>query len=158
MVEVRIEHRPAFRVIGQKTYITNHEQFAEFWATCHKNGVINLLEKIRTEHGNQITKGTHIGLSSTEKDPTNRDFYFYVSVEYPNMENKYPQLEIHAVSPFDWAIFSQNSREIGALIECEMHAFKEWLPSSGYKHAFGPEMEVYHEINKIEFWLPIVPK
>ena len=156
MVEVRIVHRPAFRIIGQKTFITDHNQFASFWKACHENGVIDLLNKIREEHGNQITKGTHIGLSCTEKEPSNRDFYFYVAVEYPNMENKYPHLEIHEVLSFDWVIFSRNSREISALIECEMYAFENWLPSSGYKHAFGPEMEVYHEGEKIEFWLPVV--
>ena len=157
MVEVSIEHRPAFNIIGQKTFITSHDQFAVFWRASHENGVIGLLNKIRAEHGNPITQGTHIGLSCTEQDPTNRDFYFYVAVEYPNVENKYAHLEIHDVLSFDWAIFSMNSREISALIECEMYAFKDWLPSSGYKHAFGPEMEVYHEGEKIEFWLPVVP-
>jgi len=157
MVEVNVEPRPAFSIIGQKTFITSQDQFATFWSASHENGVIGLLNEIRAEHGNPITQGTHIGLSCTEKDPTNRDFYFYVAVEYPNIENKYNHLETHNVLSFDWAIFSKNSRAISALIECEMYAFKEWLPSSGYKHAFGPEMEVYHEGEKIEFWLPVLP-
>jgi len=157
MVEVSIKRQPAFSIIGQKTFITNHDQFAAFWQECHNNGVIGLLDEIRAAHGNPITQGTHIGFSCTEKDPTNRDFHFFVAVEYPQGYDKYAPLEIHEVSSFDWAIFSQSSSEISALIECEMYAFQDWLPVSGYQHAFGPEMEVYHAGERIEFWLPVVP-
>jgi hypothetical protein len=46
MVEVSIEYRPAFSIIGQKTFITRHDQFAAFWRASHENGVIGMLDKI----------------------------------------------------------------------------------------------------------------
>jgi AraC family transcriptional regulator len=157
MIDVRIESKGEFNIIGQKRYITQLEQFAEFWKTSHDNGLIEKLNHIRNNHGCPVTKGTHIGLSCTEKDPDNRDFYFFISVEYPQTANSYQGLETHTIHPLTWAIFSKKSTEVKALFECEMYAFKEWLPVSEYKHALGPEMEVYHE-DKIEFWLPIIKK
>ncbi|MBN2442714.1 MAG: GyrI-like domain-containing protein [Spirochaetales bacterium] len=157
MVKVRIEQKDAFRIIGRKTYITKLEHFSEFWNKSHENGLINRLDEIRTEYGCPVTKGTHIGLSCTENDPDNRDFDFFIAVEYPDSVLPPDDLEIHEVKPFEWAIFSKNSTEINALFDCEMYAFKEWLPASHYVHAFGPEMEVYH-YDKIEFWLPIIKK
>lgn len=157
MVNVRVETKEAFSIIGQKTYITQLEQFGEFWKLSHENGLMDKLNKIRNDFGCPITKGTHIGLSCTEKDPDNRDFDFFISVEFPDNKNADAGLEIHNVKSFKWAIFSKDSTEISALFDCEMYAFKEWLSHSGYKHDFGPEMEVYHE-DKIEFWLPVVEK
>ena len=44
-----------------------------------------------------------------------------------------------------------------SLVSAEMYAFMEWLPKSGYIHAFAPELEVYlaNEKDSVEFWLPI---
>jgi len=37
-----------------------------------------------------------------------------------------------------------------------MYAWKEWLPNNGtYIHDHSPEMEVYFQENKIEYWLPV---
>ena len=155
MVNVRIEAKEAFSIIGQKTYITKLDQFADFWRLCHENGLIEKLNKIRMESGCPITDGTHIGLSCTENDPDDRDFDFFISVEFPNNRKANNDLETHKVKAYQWAIFSKQCTDINALFDCEMYAFKEWLPTSKYKHDLGPEMEVYHE-DKIEFWLPIV--
>ncbi|MEJ6950843.1 GyrI-like domain-containing protein [Natronospora cellulosivora (SeqCode)] len=157
MVNVRIEKKDSFRIIGEKIYITKLEQFSDFWRLSHENGLIEKLNEIRENYGCPITNGTHIGLSCTENDPENRDFYFFVSIEYPDNISYQGELEVYNVNEFKWAIFSKNDTEIKALYDCEMYAFKEWLPSSHYKHAYGPEMEVYHK-DKIEFWLPIVEK
>ena len=44
-------------------------------------------------------------------------------------------------------------------LECEMFAWKKWLPNNGtYIHENGPELEVYFEENKIEYWIPIREK
>lgn len=155
MVDVRIETKKAFHIIGQKTYITELEQFSEFWKKSNESGLIEKLNGIHKQFDSPVTKGTHIGLSCTEKDPENRDFNFFISVEYPENESPDGILEVHSVKAYKWAIFSKQSTEISALFDCEMYAFKEWLPESEYKHDFGPEMEVYHH-DKIEFWLPII--
>lgn len=155
MVQFRIERKSPFKIIGRKNYITRLEQFGRFWRESHENGLIDRLNEIRDNYGCPTTNGTHIGLSCTEEDLENRDFYFYIAVEYPNYLTYQGDLEIHSVDEFDWAIFSKNSTKIDALYDCEMYAFKEWLPSFRYEHAYGPEMEVYHR-DRIEFWLPVV--
>jgi AraC family transcriptional regulator len=42
-----------------------------------------------------------------------------------------------------------------------MQAFMHWLPTSGFRHASAPELEVYPPDDAaggvlVEFWLPIV--
>lgn len=157
MVNVRIEQKDKFSIIGQKMFITKLEHFAEFWEKSHENGLIDKLNDIRQTHGCPVTKGTHIGLSCTEKDPTNRDFNFYIAVEYPEDMESCKDLEVYPVKAYKWAVFSKEYKDISALFDCEMYAFKEWLPSSSYIHDFGPEMEVYHK-DTIEFWLPVADK
>lgn len=157
MVNVSLESKNEFSVIGKKTFITGLEQFSEFWKASHDNGLIERLNRIRKNYGSPVTKGTHIGLSCTEADPDDRNFNFFICVEYPNAPDIFEDLEVHQVKSFHWAVFSKQSTEISALFDCEMDAFKEWLPLSKYKHDFGPEMEVYHD-DKIEFWLPVIEK
>lgn len=39
--------------------------------------------------------------------------------------------------------------------------FSEWLPSTGYEHIGGPELEVYRESDSgyhTEVWIPIIDK
>ena len=52
-----------------------------------------------------------------------------------------------------------------AIVEAEIYAFTQWLPTSGFVHANAPEMEVYppgsrgdSDDNYCEFWLPIAEK
>ena len=96
-------------------------------------------------------------LKNSDQVSKRPDFDFFIAVEYPEELSDDPGLEVYKIKPYKWAVFSKQSTEISALFDCEMYAFKEWLPSSEYKHDFGPEMEVYHD-DKIEFWLPIVIK
>lgn len=157
MVSVNIENKPGFNVIGMKTWIsgTDNSLFSEFWRTCHAEGVIEQITKFNKEKESSVTKSAILGLSRTEKDPSVRSFYFYIGVETNETENQ-EEYEVLNVQPYTWAIFSTEGNDINALMQCEMYAWMEWLPKNGaYIHDHGPEIEVYFEENKIEYWIPI---
>jgi len=156
MVHIEIIKKDAFRIIGVKTWIpgTDNQAFAEFWQTSQRNGTIDRIKPYRkTTEG--ITNSDMIGLSCTENDPNVREFFFFICVETDQRE-PVAHLELHDINAYVWAIFSAEGSDIHALMECEMYAWKEWLPKNGtYCHDNGPEMEVYLSTNRIEYWIPI---
>ena len=158
MVSVRIEEKPSFRIVGRKTWISgqDNEQFGVFWDESHKNGLINTLRKLQNNTPGLITGSYVIGVSCVEKDPSDRAFDFFIASETTSADS-IDGLEYYTVPSCKWAIFSNSGDLPMSLINAEMYAFMEWLPSSQYKHANAPELEVY-PINGdklVEFWLPI---
>ncbi len=157
MVSIRIERKEAFNVIGAKTWIpgTDNNAFGEFWKRCHQEGDIEKIKKFNTMKKSSQTKSAILGLSCTEKDPSVRSFYFYIAVETDEISNQ-GEYEVYRVKPYEWAIFTCDGHDINALMECEMHAWAEWLPNNSlYEHDNGPELEVCFDENKIEYGLPI---
>jgi AraC family transcriptional regulator len=160
MVQVRIVDRPAFTMVGKKIWIegTDSGQFGRFWQRCHENGLLQQLGAIGQQPGAQ-TGGMSIGVSCVERDPSIRNFFFMVAVECPaGIQTQ--DIEQYTVLPAKWAVFQNAGDMPGALVDAEMFAFMQWLPSSGYRHAMAPEMEVYLPMpdtgeTLVEFWLPI---
>lgn len=165
MVEVRIEEKPAFRIIGRKTWIsgTDNELFGQFWQKCRKEGLFDIFKAIRGKKPSLVTNSMMIGVSCVEKDPDNRSFDFYIAIESEKNIDAY-DLEEYIVPASKWAIFKNCGKMPDSLVESEMYAFREWLPNSKYIHANVPEMEVYppytgsQESILNEFWLPIIEK
>ena len=156
-VSVRIEKHEAFKVCGRKVWISGQDnsQFAKFWEKAHASGMMQEL-KCATNPVENVTKSNILGVSCVEKNPSNRAFDFYIASECSGLEG-YEEYEIPAGS---WAIFTNKGELPMSLVNAEMYAFTEWLPQSGYAHAFAPELEVYLADDKdtVEFWLPIVEK
>lgn len=157
MVKVRLERKPAFQVIGVKTWISKVEDFHDFWGLCHQNGTVAKLKSLSNGPG-EITKSDIFGVSRVENDPDNRDFYFFVASEGSDCDDE--TYETFTIDESLWAIFQSVGAVTDALFEAEMYAFQDWLPLSKYKHAFAPEIEVYPASNSdcVEFWLPVVEK
>lgn len=160
MVSMRMVDKPAFRIVGRKTWIggTDSSQFGQFWQQCNEDGLLQLLGSMGEQPGRQ-TGGNSIGVSCVEKDPAVRDFYFFIAVECA-ADIAGLDLEEYIVPAAKWAVFQNTGDMPGALIEAEMHAFTKWLPASGLRHAAAPEMEVYPPCNAggdtlVEFWLPV---
>ena len=155
MVKTRLEYKPAFTVTGIKTWISQVNDFSEFWKKCHDDGIVSKLKAFNYNAG-KITNSYIFGVSRVENDPDNRDFYFYIATEYAG--NDIDGFEKFTIPASEWAIFENKGSVEKALFEAEMYAFKEWLPSSVYKHALIPELEVYpaHDDELVEFWLPVI--
>ncbi|MDD4570158.1 MAG: effector binding domain-containing protein [Tepidanaerobacteraceae bacterium] len=161
MVKVRIEEKRSFSVVGKKTRISgqNNEEFGSFWKESHENGLIKKLHDMNQNQPGEITNSNVFGISCVEKDPNNRAFYFFIATE-SDKANSDSGLESYIVPASKWAIFEGYGELPMSLIEAEMYAFMEWLPSSTYNHALAPELEVYPSIDQkaVEFWLPIIEK
>lgn len=160
MVSVRIQAKPQFYVIRVKTWIsgTDNAAFGEFWQKCHADGAIDGLQRYRKNPQSSQTGSAILGLSCTEKDPNVRSFDFVVAVETDEVQDQ-GRYEVRVVPAYRWAIFSSEGSDIEALMRCEMYAWQEWLPHNGiYGHDLGPELEVYFQEDKIEYWIPVCPK
>jgi AraC family transcriptional regulator len=164
MSQFRIVERPAFDVIGKKTWISGQDNdlFGIFWEKCKAEGLFGIFEKINGFQPGSQTNGTTLGISQVEKDPSNRAFYYMIAIE-KTKDCPDTELECYQVPSSTWAVFECRGKIPGSIVEAEMYAFMQWLPASGFMHASAPEMEVYleGEISDdyvCEFWLPVQGK
>jgi AraC family transcriptional regulator len=165
MIKHRVLEKPAFDVIGKKTWISGQDNdlFGQFWARCQKEGLFEVFERLRANQLGLQTRSSLLGISCVEKDPANRVFYYMIAIERP--EKFIEELEVYHVPASQWVVFECVGRVPEAIVKSEIYAFTEWLPSSEYEHARAPEMEVYFwkndgnsENSYCEFWLPITSK
>ncbi|MDX9953405.1 MAG: GyrI-like domain-containing protein [Anaerolineae bacterium] len=179
-IKVRIIEKPAFEVIGKKTWISgqDNELFGQFWVQCEQERLFERFEQLGGNRPGQQTGSSMLGISRVEEDPTNRAFYYMIAVEAPEAgvpeagapaagvpEASAEDLERYCVPASRWAVFECVGKVPEAIVKSEIYAFMEWLPASEYEHARAPEMEVYFPGNDgvsadsyCEFWLPIVRK
>jgi AraC family transcriptional regulator len=162
MVNFHIIERPAFDVIGRQIWIGGQDNslFGRFWQECRQNGLLTELRQLSGGYPGAQTSGLTLGISRVERDPSKREFFYMIAVEKP--ANCPPQdgLESYHVPAALWAVFECRGKVPESIVQAEMFAFMEWLPTSGYEHALAPEMEVYPNLGEeyCEFWLPIRAK
>jgi AraC family transcriptional regulator len=169
MVTYRIVDRPAFDIIGLKTWISgpDNAQFGRFWERCREEGLFGRFEGMGGMAPGAQTGGVTLGVSRVEADPANRSFHYMIAVERPEgIEGAGEDgLEVYRVPACRWAVFECRGAVPDAIVAAEIYAFTQWLPASGYTHAAAPEMEVYFAGADgsspdcyCEFWLPVVEK
>jgi AraC family transcriptional regulator len=165
MIKHRIVEKPAFDVIGKKTWISgqDNELFRQFWVQCRTDKLFERFAQLSHNQPGPRTGSSLLGISRVENDPSNRTFYYMIAIEKPTTQLE--ELETYHVPASRWAVFDCAGKIPEAIVKSEMHAFMEWLPSSQYEHAKAPEMEVYFpgndgtsEDSYCEFWLPITEK
>ena len=163
-MEPKILERPAFQVVGKKTWISGQDNslFGRFWEQCRAEGLFDVFEQVGGFRPGPQTGGVTLGVSCVERDPAKRKFYYLIAIESPE---PVLGLETYTVPASRWAVFECHGPVPESIVQAEMYAFMEWLPNAQYAHAFAPEMEVYppgsdgqSEDNYCEFWLPITPK
>jgi len=165
MTKFRIIEKPGFDVAGKKIWISGQDNalFGQFWIQCQQEKLFDIFEQFRGMQVGSQTKSSVLGISCVEKDPASRAFYYMIAIEKP--EKHSTDLEIYHVPASQWAVFECVGKVPEAIVNSEIYAFTEWLPTSGYEHAKAPEMEVYfpgndgeREDSYCEFWLPITSK
>lgn len=166
MIQHRIIERPAFDIIGKKTWISgqDNELFGRFWVQCREEGLFETFERINGFQPGPQTKCSTLGVSRVENDPSNREFYYMIAIEKPDGAD-IDDLECYRVPASHWAVFECRGPVPDGIVASEIYAFTEWLPASDYVHAPAPEMEVYPVGGNpndpdyyCEFWLPIREK
>jgi AraC family transcriptional regulator len=163
VVNVHVVERPAFVVLGRKTWISGQDnaQFGQFWEKCRAEGLLEQLEKLGGLRTGPQTGAVTLGVSCVAENPANRAFYYLIGIE-KSPEMPECELESIPVPASSWAVFECRGKIPEALVASEIYAFSQWLPQSGYRHAHAPEMEVYPPQPAggdpyCEFWLPITP-
>lgn len=160
----RIEEKEAFEVFGIERIFGNDEtgKVPDFWTECHNNGedvkFVAASGEVQPKVGALLVKGI-CGYRDTGSD----SFPYMLGV-YKTLNSNTEGYTTVTIPKTTWAIFrSEELDGFGqAIPELFSRAYSEWLPSSGYDKATGPDMEIYGIADSgkyyEEVWLPVVKK
>ena len=150
-MEYRIEKRDAFRIVGvsaplSKDMEENFQCVPQLWGKAAVDGTIPRLAG--------LMDGAPRGLLGVCDGLESARYYIAVASSAPAGEG----LEEYTVPAFTWAVFPGTGEGAPAIQALERRVVTEWLPTSGYEYAEGPDVEVYldPECTKFEVWIPVV--
>lgn len=150
-MEYRIERREPFRVIGVSASLKGdmEESFRrvpEMWNRAAVDGTIPRLAA--------LMDGEPKGLLGICDGVDSSRYYIAVASSAPAEGG----LEEYTVPAFTWAVFPGRGESASAIQELERRVVTEWLPTSGYEYAEGPDVEVYLDPGcaQFEVWVPVV--
>lgn len=163
----RIEKREAFEVFGVERIFSSDEtnKVSAFWDECHKKGCY---EKLFDDAGGVRKNPPEPGICVINAvcgycEPGENIFPYMICALKKN-GCKTDGYKIAQIPAATWAVFrSEESENTGMQIpQLFNRAYSEWLPSSGYDKAAGPDMEIYGIANSgryyEEVWIPVVKK
>ncbi|MEI5993757.1 AraC family transcriptional regulator [Candidatus Enterococcus mansonii] len=165
-MEYRIKTKEAFRVIGARKQLSadieeNFKEVPLFWQQIGRDGTLEKLIPLMSQEPNGIM-GISTGFEADQKNKNDfsnsKGMSYYIAVA---SDQELPaNLEEYTVPAFTWAIFSGRGAMPHAIQELERRIVTDWLPSSGYEYANGPDIELYLDANPdnatFEVWLPVV--
>lgn len=152
----RIVKKEAFRIVGismglEKELEKNLEKVPQMWSRAHMDGSIPKLLGMMDQKMPGI-----MGVSTCNNQ---EDWKYYIAVA--SLVDTPVGMEDCIIPAFTWAVFSGEG--VGTSIQdLERRIVMDWLPTSGYEYADGPDMEVYLNADpvnmKYEVWIPVVRK
>ncbi|MBM6616265.1 AraC family transcriptional regulator [Bacillus suaedaesalsae] len=156
-VKYNVIEREAFKIIGVKKEFSyaNGENLIgipKMWDEANDNGTSSTLFKAN----NGQIKGV-LGVCAATNQ-TQMDYWIAAEREGDTPEG-YSSLEIPASK---WVVFEVNGAMPDAMQKVWKEIFSEWFPTSGYKHAGTPELEVYPDGDPFspnyysEIWIPVL--
>ncbi len=167
----RLEHKEAFEVFGIETVSSLTEEKAglspaELWQECHKDG---RYEKLFSDSGTlpgflpQDLCKIH-GMVNYRNTGSNT--FPYLLFAFRSEDSNTEGYQVVQVPAQTYAVFPSEhfswDEDFGAVLETLKRRFyTEWLPSSQYEKAEGPEFEIYGgttEYGYLELWFPVVKK
>ncbi len=155
-MEYRIEKKEAFRIVGisaplQAEIEQNFETVPKLWGKAAQDGTIARLAQLMNSRPMGVLG---VSVCNTEADR----WRYYIAVASTAEAGEF---EEYTVGAFTWAIFSGQGTGL-SIQELERRIVTEWLPTSGYEYASGPDVEVYLDPNPentaYEVWIPVVKK
>lgn len=155
-MEYRIEKKDAFRILGisallDKEIEKNFEAVPQLWVKATQDGTIPAL----CAKMNAQPMGV-LGVSACNASAEQWRYYIAVASTADAGE-----FETYTVPAFTWAVFPGEGSGI-SIQQLEQRIVTEWLPTSGYEYADGPDVEVYLDPNpentKYEVWIPVLKK
>lgn len=156
----RIELKEEFEIFGIERIFQNDDvgKIPDFWTECHNNGSYERL--FNDAGGNIDPKGCCvINAICGHIEPDVNEFPYMLFAEKKEgcKTDGYKTVKI---PKHTWAVFRVDNlkdhvpSQIPILFQ---RAYSEWLPSSGYDKATGPDMEIYGDDFE-EVWIPVVRK
>lgn len=155
-MDYRIETKSAFRIVGTTIPMSrkaeeNHQKLPGFWTKTSTDGTLHTILPLMSP-ALQGVLGVSTGFSREEDTPT-----YYIAVV---SEACVPEgLSEYLIEEYTWAIFTGSGPMPQAIQELEKRIITDWLPSSGYEYANGPDIEVYLEPDPtkavFEVWVPV---
>lgn len=161
-IDYRIAQKNAYEVCGITIDVPIlHEKtnavITQFWEDNIGNGVIGQFHR---DIGLEYNTCLNAALFNYGKST----FSYMICYERPSSHEP-SGYSVLSVPSFTWAVFStpeHTSKETTEIIRnMRERIFMEWFPTSGYKHAGGPEFEMFHKNNNkfvVEIWVPIIKK
>ncbi|MCL2078287.1 MAG: AraC family transcriptional regulator [Oscillospiraceae bacterium] len=160
----RIEEKEAFEVFGIERIFNNDEtsKVPGFWTEIQQNGE---QEKLFYATNEVMPEKGEMGLRAVcgYCEPGDNSFpYMICALRKPGSNTD--GYKIAQIPKTTWAVFrSEPLPHYGiAIPELFSRAYSEWLPSSGYDKAIGPDMETYglDDNGKCyeEVWIPVRKK
>lgn len=153
-MEYRIEKREAFRVVGVSAPMEaeiekNFEIVPGLWAQASTDGTLPQLAGMMDSDPKGI-----LGICACYEEEDWR--YWIAAASTQAAPAQMQQLEIPA---FTWAVFPGSGPCPESIQTLEQRIVREWLPTSGYEYADGPDIEVYLTPNladaRFEVWIPV---
>lgn len=153
----RIEQKSEFRIVGVATGLsrTLEKNFAEvpkLWQQAAMDGTVPRLASMMNSQPMGI-----LGVSACNDTD---DWRYYIAVATDAAAEA--PLEEYTVPALTWAIFPGEGPCPQAIQELEQRMMTEWLPTSGYEYANGPDVELYitpdPSNGKFEVWMPVKKK
>ncbi|WP_321385393.1 AraC family transcriptional regulator [uncultured Enterococcus sp.] len=152
-LDYRIVHTEAFKIVGKKLPTTmengaSYKELPAFWQQVQQSGEIpDILALMNTEPLGLL------GVSDYNPNLKKSEFDYYIAVATtaPTPDN-YEELIIPAAT---WAAFPHRMASPKEMQKFQHQIVMDWLPSSGYQFAFGPDLEVYGQDNSLETWIPV---
>jgi AraC family transcriptional regulator len=158
----RIEEREAFEVFGVERVFRSDEQnkVPDFWTEIQKSGEYGRL--YQAAGAKSSDDGKHCINAVCGYCETYGDSFPYMICAQKKPDSDIGDFRVAQIPKTTWAVFrSGKTNSIGAEIPTLFtHAYSEWLPSSGYIKASGPDMEVYYTASDEgksfeEVWIPV---
>lgn len=156
----RIEQKDEFDIFGIERIFLNDdvEKIPDFWAECHKNGSYERL--FDDAGGNRGSKGMCvINAICGHIEPDVNEFPYMLFAEKKE-GCKTEGYKTAKIPKHTWAVFRVDGLKDHAVCHIPtlfQRAYSEWLPSSEYDKAKGPDMEIYGDDFE-EVWIPVVRK
>lgn len=155
-MEYRIVKKDSFRVVGISAPISpnTEDSFREVPALWNKADEENLPARLVP-----LMDPNNPGLLGICDGSGEQPRYIIGVASTTPLEEGFAGLEEHRVPGGTWAVFPGEGPMPGAIQELEQRVVAEWLPTSGYEYANGPDIEVYIQPDpqnaRFEVWVPV---
>jgi AraC family transcriptional regulator len=174
----QIVEKPSFHVVGKALRVStkggeNMRRIPEFWQECVADGTVGRLVEMasRSETLPSVTLGICADFSEDMSE-----FTYIVSAQSeptpnPSLKGREPDSNDPAngwmdktISAATWAVFEATGAMPDSIQAVWSDIWSDFLPSSPYRHADGPDIEVYPAGDpmqpdyRFEVWVPVETK